>query len=61
MGRFTIGVLEDVLQTDWGEVFPKARALGYDGVELGIRADNYRDSDLWGISQICHESCRISL
>ena len=47
MGRFTIGVLEDVLQTDWGEVFPKARALGYDGVELGIRADNYRDSDLW--------------
>ncbi len=47
MGRFGIGVLEDVLKTDWTDVFPRARALGYDGVELGIRADTYTDTELW--------------
>jgi L-ribulose-5-phosphate 3-epimerase len=47
MGRFKIGILEDVLKADWVDVFPSARALGYDGVELGIRADTYRDSELW--------------
>jgi sugar phosphate isomerase/epimerase len=47
MGRFKVGVLEDVLKADWSEVFPKARALGYDGVELGVRADDYLDTELW--------------
>lgn len=47
MNRFKFGILEDVLQSDWVDVFPKAKALGYDGVELGIRGNTYRSSDLW--------------
>ncbi len=47
MSRFKFGILEDVLQSDWLDVFPKAKALGYDGIELGIRGNTYRDSDLW--------------
>ena len=47
MARFQIGILEDVLGASWVDVFPKAKALGYDGVELGLRAKNYRDTDLW--------------
>lgn len=47
MARFRIGILEDVLKADWVEVFPAAKALGYDGLELGIRGDTYRDSELW--------------
>lgn len=47
MNRFKFGILEDVLQSDWVDVFPKAKALGYDGVELGIRGNTYRASDLW--------------
>lgn len=47
MNRFKFGILEDVLQSNWEDVFPKAKALGYDGVELGIRGNTYRASDLW--------------
>lgn len=47
MKRFKIGILEDVLKSDWVDVFPRAKALGYDGVELGVRASTYRASDLW--------------
>ncbi len=47
MNRFKFGILEDVLRSDWVDVFPKAKALGYDGVELGIRGNTYRASDLW--------------
>ena len=47
MSRFKFGTLEDVLQSDWVDIFPKAKALGYDGVELGIRGNTYRASDLW--------------
>ena len=47
MDRFKFGILEDVIQSDWVDVFPKAKALGYDGVELGVRASTYRASDLW--------------
>ena len=47
MSRFKFGILEDVLQSDWVDVFPKAKALGYDGVELGVRGNTYRASDLW--------------
>lgn len=47
MNRFKFGILEDVLQSDWIDVFPNAKALGYDGVELGIRGNTYRASELW--------------
>ncbi|MCY3765974.1 MAG: sugar phosphate isomerase/epimerase [Gemmatimonadetes bacterium] len=47
MDRFKFGILEDVIQSDWVNVFPRAKALGYDGVELGVRANTYRASDLW--------------
>ena len=35
------------MQADWVDVFPKAKSLGYDGVELGINANTYRDTELW--------------
>ncbi|MDA0747313.1 MAG: sugar phosphate isomerase/epimerase [bacterium] len=47
MSRFQIGILEDVLKVDWIDVFPTAKKLGYDGVELGIRGDTYRNTELW--------------
>ncbi|MDP6779365.1 MAG: sugar phosphate isomerase/epimerase family protein, partial [Candidatus Latescibacteria bacterium] len=47
MERFTIGILEDVLEASWEDVFGVAASLGYGGVELGIRADSYRESELW--------------
>ncbi len=59
MGRFQIGILEDVLKADWGDVFPLAKGLGYDGVELGIRGDDYRDTELWtegGIDTLARRS-----
>ena len=34
MGRFTIGTLESVLKSDWVDLFPMARSLGFDCVEL---------------------------
>lgn len=47
MSRFTIGTLESVLRSDWKDVFPRARSLGFDNVELGVRADDYRSNELW--------------
>lgn len=47
MGRFQVGTLEQVLGTDWTEVFTKAKEIGFDGVELGVQGDSYRDSELW--------------
>jgi L-ribulose-5-phosphate 3-epimerase len=47
MSRFTIGTLESVLRSDWKDVFPRAASLGFDNVELGVRADDYRETDLW--------------
>jgi len=47
MGRFQIGTLEQVLQADWTEVFTKAKEIGFDGVELGVQGDDYRDTELW--------------
>ena len=52
MDRFKFGILEDVIQSDWVNVFPRAKALGYDGVELGVRASTYRASDLWSDDNI---------
>jgi hexulose-6-phosphate isomerase len=59
MGRFKIGILENVLNADWDDVFPLAKALGYDGIELGIRGENYRDTELWmegGLDALAHRS-----
>ena len=47
MSRFTIGILETVLKASWEDVFGAAKSLGYDGVELGVSADDYRESELW--------------
>ncbi len=47
MARFTIGILENVLKASWEDVFGVARSLGYDGVELGVSADDYLESELW--------------
>lgn len=52
MDRFKFGILEDVIQSDRVNVFPRAKALGYDGVELGVRASTYRASDLWSDDNI---------
>lgn len=47
MSRFSIGTLESVLRSDWIDVFPRARSLGFDTVELGVRANDYRATELW--------------
>ena len=47
MSRFTVGTLESVLRSDWSEVFRRAASLGFDCVELGVRADDYRETELW--------------
>ena len=47
MNRFLTGTLESVLRSDWTDVFPRARSLGFDCVELGVRADTYRSTELW--------------
>lgn len=47
MSRFQIGTLEQVLKADWTEVFTKAKEIGFDGVELGVHGDSYRDTELW--------------
>lgn len=47
MGRFTIGTLESVLKSDWIDLFPIARSLGFDCVELGVRGDDYLRTELW--------------
>jgi len=47
MNRFSIGTLESVLQSDWEDVFPRAESLGFDNVELGVNADDYRSTELW--------------
>jgi sugar phosphate isomerase/epimerase len=60
MSRFQIGTLESVLRSDWVDVFPRARSLGFDVVELGVRADSYRSTDLWreGGLEILSESAK---
>ena len=47
MSRFSIGTLESVLRSDWVDVFPRARSLGFDNVELGVRGNDYRSTELW--------------
>lgn len=47
MARFTIGALESVVRTDWVDLFPVSRSLGFECVELGVRADDYLLTELW--------------
>ncbi len=44
---YRIGTLEDVIKRDWTQVFDAAKALGFDGVELGVRGDTYIWTELW--------------
>ena len=45
--QYKIGALDDVIRRDWTEVFDAAKAIGFDGVELGVRADDYIRTELW--------------
>jgi sugar phosphate isomerase/epimerase len=42
-----IGVMDNVLMKSWEDLFEEAARLGFDGVELDLRVDSYRDSDVW--------------
>jgi len=42
-----IGAMDNVLQKPWHELFDAAACLGFDGVELDLRAATYLDSDVW--------------
>ena len=44
---YKIGTLEDVIKRDWTQVFDAAKALGFEGVELGVRGDTYIQTELW--------------
>jgi len=45
-----IGAMDNVLAKPWSELFDEARRLGFDGVELDLRVDSYRDSEVWSES-----------
>lgn len=42
-----IGIMDGVLRQSWETLFERAAALGFDGVELGIGADDYAQTMLW--------------
>jgi sugar phosphate isomerase/epimerase len=42
-----IGAMDNVLAKPWGELFDEAARLGFDGVELDLRVDTYRASEVW--------------
>lgn len=42
-----IGVMDEVLAKRWSEAFDEAARLGFDGVELTVRADDYAASEVW--------------
>jgi sugar phosphate isomerase/epimerase len=42
-----IGVMDNVLMTSWEELFEEAARLGFDGVELDLKVDTYRESEVW--------------
>lgn len=61
MSRFSIGTLESVLRSDWRALFPRAASLGFDVVELGVRAADYRATELWvegGLEELKKRSTR---
>jgi sugar phosphate isomerase/epimerase len=41
-----IGILEDCLGHPWTTAFAEAAAVGFDGVELGVKGD-YAETELW--------------
>jgi L-ribulose-5-phosphate 3-epimerase len=42
-----IGAMDNVLAKPWTELFEEAARLGFDGVELDLSAETYRDSEVW--------------
>jgi len=42
-----IGVMDNVLMASWEELFEQAARIGFDGVELDLKVDTYRDTDVW--------------
>ncbi|MFB3881798.1 MAG: sugar phosphate isomerase/epimerase family protein [Armatimonadota bacterium] len=42
-----IGAMDNVLAKPWSELFDEARRLRFDGVELDLRVDSYRNSEVW--------------
>ena len=42
-----IGVMDGVLMKPWSELFEEAARLGFDGVELDLRPESYRESEVW--------------
>jgi L-ribulose-5-phosphate 3-epimerase len=41
------GAMDNVLVKPWEGLFDEAARLGFDGVELDLRAETYRDSEVW--------------
>jgi sugar phosphate isomerase/epimerase len=42
-----IGAMDNVLAKPWTDLFEEAARLGFDGVELDLRAETYQDSEVW--------------
>jgi len=42
-----IGAMDNVLAKPWTELFEEAARLGFDGVELDLKAETYLDSEVW--------------
>ncbi len=45
-----VGAMDNVLRKPWSELFEEAARLGFDGVELDLRVETYRDSEVWSES-----------
>jgi sugar phosphate isomerase/epimerase len=41
------GAMDNVLVKPWEELFEEAARLGFDGVELDLRVETYRESEVW--------------
>jgi len=42
-----IGAMDGVLAKPWSELFEEAARLGFDGVELDVKAETYLGSEVW--------------
>ncbi len=42
-----IGIMDGCLKRPWEELFGAAAEIGFDGVELGVRFDDYAETLLW--------------
>jgi sugar phosphate isomerase/epimerase len=42
-----IGAMDNVLAKPWTELFEEAARLGFDGVELDVKAHTYQGSEVW--------------